>query len=55
LGSFWQDAYGGRCSCGIANTRKIAAVVLGGKFLAREDLDLMLSKARAAANGAGDL
>lgn len=32
----------------IANTRKIAAVVLGGKFLARDDLDLMLGEARAA-------
>ncbi|MGB0036766.1 MAG: amidohydrolase family protein, partial [Candidatus Acidiferrales bacterium] len=33
----------------IANTRKISAVVLGGKYFSREDLDTMLAKARAAA------
>ena len=36
----------------IGNTRKIAAVILGGKFLARDDLDHMLSRARAAADQA---
>ncbi|MEO7724508.1 MAG: amidohydrolase family protein [Chthoniobacterales bacterium] len=36
----------------IANTRQIAAVVVGGKFLARDDLDQMLDKARAAAGQA---
>ncbi len=36
----------------IANTRKIAAVILGGKLLARDDLDQMLAKARAAAEQA---
>jgi len=39
----------------IANTKKIAAVVLGGKFLARDDLDLMLAQARAAANREGEM
>jgi len=34
----------------IANTRKIAAVVVRGKFYSREDLDRMLSEARTAAN-----
>ena len=34
----------------IENTRKIAAVILGGKFLARDDLDRMLAGARAAAD-----
>jgi imidazolonepropionase-like amidohydrolase len=33
----------------IGNTRKIAAVIIGGKFLARDDLDQMLAKARTAA------
>ena len=33
----------------IANTGKIAAVVLHGRFFAREELDAMLAKARAAA------
>ena len=33
----------------IANTRKIAAVILGGRFLGRNDLDQMLSQARGAA------
>jgi imidazolonepropionase-like amidohydrolase len=33
----------------ISNTGKISAVVLGGKFLARADLDDLLAKARAAA------
>jgi imidazolonepropionase-like amidohydrolase len=33
----------------IANTGKIAAVVLHGRFLPREELDAMLAKARAAA------
>jgi imidazolonepropionase-like amidohydrolase len=33
----------------IANTSKIAAVVLHGRFFAREELDEMLRKARAAA------
>jgi imidazolonepropionase-like amidohydrolase len=33
----------------IANTSKIAAVVLHGRFVAREELDEMLGKARAAA------
>jgi hypothetical protein len=33
----------------IANTAKIAAVVLHGRFLSREELDAMLAKARAAA------
>ena len=33
----------------IANTRKIAAVILGGRFLGRTDLDQMLSQARGAA------
>ena len=33
----------------IANTSKVAAVVLRGRFLAREELDEMLGKARAAA------
>ncbi len=36
----------------IGNTRKIAAVILGGKFLARDDLDQMLNRARAAADQA---
>ena len=36
----------------IASTRKIAAVVLGGRFLGRADLDQMLSQARAAADAA---
>ena len=34
----------------IENTRKIAAVIIGGRFLAREDLNQMLAKARTAAN-----
>ena len=34
----------------IANTRKIAAVIVRGRFLAREDLDRMLSEARTAAS-----
>jgi imidazolonepropionase-like amidohydrolase len=33
----------------IANTAKIAAVVLHGRFLSREELDAMLAKTRAAA------
>jgi imidazolonepropionase-like amidohydrolase len=33
----------------IANTVKVAAVVLHGRFLSREELDAMLAKARAAA------
>ena len=33
----------------IANTSKIAAAVLRGRFFAREELDEMLRKARAAA------
>jgi hypothetical protein len=33
----------------IANTIKVAAVVLHGRFLSREELDAMLAKARAAA------
>jgi imidazolonepropionase-like amidohydrolase len=33
----------------IANTSKITAVVLGGRFFAREELDEMLVRARAAA------
>jgi len=33
----------------IANTAKIAAVVLHGRFLSREELDAILEKARAAA------
>jgi len=39
----------------IANTKKIAAVVLDGKFLARDNLDLMLAQARAAANREGEM
>jgi imidazolonepropionase-like amidohydrolase len=34
----------------IANTKKIAAVVVRGKYLGRDDLDRMLNQARAAAN-----
>lgn len=34
----------------IANTRKIAAVIRGGMFLDRRDLDQLLAKARAAAD-----
>ena len=34
----------------IANTRKIAAVILGGRFLGRANLDQMLNQARAAAD-----
>jgi imidazolonepropionase-like amidohydrolase len=33
----------------IANTTRVAAVVLHGRFLSREELDAMLAKARAAA------
>ena len=33
----------------ITNTPKISAVVLAGQFLARQDLDALLEKARAAA------
>ena len=33
----------------ISNTRRIAGVILGGKFLSRGDLEKMLSQARAAA------
>jgi imidazolonepropionase-like amidohydrolase len=33
----------------ISSTQKISAVVLGGKYLSREDLDELLAKARAAA------
>ena len=33
----------------IGHTRKISAVILGGKFLARDDLDQMLAEARTAA------
>lgn len=33
----------------IANTRRIAAVILGGKYYSRADLDGLLSQARAAA------
>jgi imidazolonepropionase-like amidohydrolase len=33
----------------IANTVKVAAVVLDGSFLSREELDEMLAKARATA------
>ncbi len=36
----------------ITNTRKIAAVVLGGKFLDRAELDRLLAAARAAADKA---
>ena len=32
----------------IGHTRKISAVILGGKFLARDDLDQMLAEARTA-------
>ena len=34
----------------IGNTRKIAAVIVGGKFFSREDLDQLLNAARAAAD-----
>jgi len=34
----------------ITNTQKISAVVLAGQFLAREGLDALLEKARAAAS-----
>ena len=34
----------------IANTRKIAAVIVRGKYLSRADLDRLLEQARAAAN-----
>lgn len=38
----------------IGNTRRIAAVVLGGKYLSRVDLDGLLAAARAAAKAAGN-
>ena len=37
----------------IANTRKIRAVVLSGRYFARDELDGMLAKARAAAAAVG--
>ena len=33
----------------IGHTRKISAVILSGKFFARDDLDQMLAEARTAA------
>ena len=37
----------------IRNTRKIAGVVLNGRYFSRQDLDLMVSRARAAGEKAG--